>query len=127
MYAVTISKADEIKLWPLNWGYTSGSVSMHANPITIDSYKIELDFVKKCQIHTIKTENQRYKTILVFTDGITIVITDKNFEIQKILSGIDCEDLYLIGSRSVVLGTINKADKLYLWNITEIVNEMKEY
>ena len=43
MYALTVSKSDEIKLWPLNWGYSSGSVSMHANPITIDSFKLELE------------------------------------------------------------------------------------
>ena len=42
MYALTVTKSDEIKLWPLNWGYSSGSVSMHANPIIIDSFKLEL-------------------------------------------------------------------------------------
>ena len=63
---------------------------MHVNPITIDSYKIDLDEIKKCEIHTIKLPNQRYKTIIVLTDGIKIVITDKEFQILKIMEGIDC-------------------------------------
>lgn len=48
MYALTLSKSDEVKLWPLHSGAYLGSISMHANPITFDSYKVELDDITKC-------------------------------------------------------------------------------
>lgn len=63
----------------------------------------------------------------MLTDGIKIVIVDKNFEIQKILEGVECEEIHLVGSKSLVMGTVSKSGKLLLWNLTEVVNEIKEY
>ena len=64
---------------------------------------------------------------MVFTDGIKIVIVDKNFEIHKVLEGIDCEDIQLVGSKGIVMSTVTKGGKLLMWNLGEIMNGKKEY
>jgi len=55
-------------------------------------------------VHTLMNENERYKTIIALSDGNRIVLCDRKFNVFKILEGIECKNLNIIGSvKNVVL------------------------
>jgi hypothetical protein len=128
MYALTITQGGEVKLWPLHWGYSSGTVSMHANPIVIECQKLGISKILKCGIHTVTTDSGRFKTLLIFYDQDNrIVITDREWQIHQTIEGIECKELYLVGTKSAVLGIFTTSGKMLLWNLTNTLQHVPEY
>lgn len=81
-----------------------------------------MDEVEFGLVHTLKDENERFKTIIVLTDKNSIVICDKDLNVLQSINGIECKALEIIGSmKNVVLITQTKQDKLIVWNLTNLV------
>ncbi len=122
LYALTIAKNYVIRLWNLYSNLSNPSET------AIDSYAIGLDRPLHCAIHTVKDINERVKTVTVFADENNVAICDRHLKVYETLQGVDCVELYMIGSmKNVVLATLSSAGKLTIWNITSIVEKMPEY
>lgn len=117
MYGLTVSKEFKTTLWNLN---SSNPQKMELK--VIEPYEIDLDEIESCLVHTLKDENERYKTLIIFSDKSKIVICDRDFTVHQTIVGVECKSLQIIGSmKNVVLITQTKQGKLIVWNLTKLV------
>ena len=52
-----------------------------------------MDEVELCLVHTLKNENERYKTFVIFADKNKVVICDKNFNVLQTIKGVECKSM----------------------------------
>ena len=75
-----------------------------------------------------RDENERYKTLTIFADNNKIAICDKEFKVHQAIEGIECKSLDIIGSmKNVVLLSQNKQGRIFVWNLTKIVEGFEQY
>lgn len=120
LHAVTITADQEqLKLWTLQ--------PSHPEALTAECCRLGLDQPSHCAVLTLRSDNERLRTVVVAATKEKMVVLDRNLQPVKEVSGIVIEALHCFGAtKSAVVGTL-AGGKLTVWDFTKLVLAQPEY